>query len=260
MSQMTDLITKLGVQKRKLCTALNRFLPLSKQLDVENATIDDVVNTVENITVENELIRKFIEMNEYDIIDNEGIITAIPSYRFYYDKGLRNLILGNENTTIQSEAFNGCSIKSAKINSLDFPYPSAFYGASNITNISLPKVRHINTNYLFYKCKALKCVTFNKQGNLNFSLYGYSLTYADALVAFIFPSKDSVATLPSSYGDLISKAGLFIYVPSSMLDSYVADTYWAEINAKREIKTIEDNYNYLVDLGADLDDYILETI
>lgn len=43
-----------------------------------------------------------------------------------------------------------------------------------------------------------------------------------------------------------------------MLDSYVADTYWAEINATREIKTIEDNYDYLIDLGADLQDYVLE--
>ena len=128
-------------------------------------------------------------------------------------------------TSIGSYAFNGCS----KLTTIDFPVTKfigtyAFNGCSQLTTIDFPMVTNIG-NYAFRDCSQLTTADFPMATSISRSAF-YSCSKLNAL-ALRSQSLCSLGNSNAFSGTPIYNGTGYIYVPSSLLDSYKSATNWS---------------------------------
>ena len=144
-------------------------------------------------------------------------------------------------TSIGAYAFYSCN----SLISADFPVaanigPYSFYGCSALTHADFPVAKSISA-YTFYNCKSLISADFPVATNI----YSYAFYNCSALTALILRSS-TICTLSNKNAFTgcthITGTGGYIYVPSSLINTYKTATNWVTYASK--FRALE---NYTVD-------------
>ena len=144
-------------------------------------------------------------------------------------------------TSIGAYAFYSCN----SLISADFPVaanigPYSFYGCSALTHADFPVAKSISA-YVFYNCKSLISADFPVATNI----YSYAFYNCSALTALILRSS-TICTLSNKNAFTgcthITGTGGYIYVPSSLINTYKTATNWVTYASK--FRALE---NYTVD-------------
>ena len=136
---------------------------------------------------------------------------------------------------IKSYAFNGCT----NLENINFPnvikIGSYAFSETGISNLYLPKVESLDI-YSFYKCENLKEVNLPKLKEIGSSTFAYcpleSITLANSQVCLL-SDIGAFANTPIQTGEG------YIYVPSSLVETYKNSTNW--IAFANKIKAIEES-------------------
>ena len=172
--------------------------------------------------------------------------TSIDSYAFYNCLKLATIDFPMA-TSIGDNAFNGCS----QLTTIDFPVATsisrgAFYNCSQLTTADFPMATSTG-EIAFYGCSKLATIDFPMATSISRSAFNgcSQLTTADFPVAtsigesaFYSCSKLNALALRSQSLCSLSNSNAFtstpiysgagyIYVPSSLLDSYKSATNWS---------------------------------
>lgn len=104
--------------------------------------------------------------NAININDDEYLVKSIGAYAFnvypsYYGGALTSVIIGNNVTTIEKNAFHQCSNLTSLVigNSVATIGDGAFYGCSGLTVVSIPNSVNTIGNYAFEFCSGLVSLT-----------------------------------------------------------------------------------------------------
>lgn len=190
-------------------------------------------------------------------------LTTISAPVFYNNTGLQTVSLPNVAGQISAYAFFGCSkLTSVSLPSLTKLNDRVFSGCTKLTSVDLPTVTEIPTNngsYTFYNCTSLTSIylpALQTTGSFTFysctSLATVDLPMATSIGAQLFNRCSSLETLILRATDAIATLGHtnaftstpiasgtgYIYVPSSLVDTYKADSKWSTY--ADQIRAIED--------------------
>ena len=142
----------------------------------------------------------------------------------------------NQVTNIGSYAFYGCS----KLQSVSCPNATSVKGnglmnCSALTSVNLPKVTQL-ANYAFQGCTSIAKLDFPALT----SIQGAVFSNNQSLVALILRSTKmcSLGNKNSLTGTPIANGTGYIYVPSTLVDTYKANANWSTYAA--QIRAIED--------------------
>lgn len=170
-------------------------------------------------------------------------VTEIKDQAFYYCTALTVITLPLVET-IGKQVFSGTGIKRLYLPSLTeikskYISDGMFYndvGGYVISEIIVPKATSIG-DYAFYDCSSLVRIDSSATS------IGYkSFFNCTSLVVVILRDTTTVCTVESSMDPLFSNDSVYIYVPSTLLDSYKSDTNWSAYASK--FRALED---YTVD-------------
>lgn len=223
----------------------------------DSIVVNDMATEIEGIqsggdsTIENGIIEGTIST-----FTNKSA-TIVGSYAFYNNGKIENLSFLSA-SIIGERAFGECS----RLKSVDFPMATtisymAFYKCSRLTNISFPNVTNISSS-AFYSCSGLTSIYFPNVQTIGSSAFAlaYKISYAafdkvtdirsnafyrnDSLATFICGAS-SVCQLHNSNAFTSTKIASgtgYIYVPSSLVDSYKIANNWSYFS--NQISAIED--------------------
>lgn len=179
-------------------------------------------------------------------------VTEIKDRAFYHCTALTDITLPLVET-IGKQVFSGTGIKRLYLPSLieiksKYISDGMFYndaGEYAISEIIVPKATSIG-DYAFYDCSSLVRIDSSATS------IGYNSFFnCTSLVVVILRDTTTVCTVESSMTPLFSNDSVYIYVPSTLLDSYKSDTNWSAYASK--FRALED---YTVDgtTTGDLDE------
>ena len=206
-----------------------------------------------------------------EIDDKDGLCTAVKDYTFGRCTSLTSVFLPSA-TSVGNYAFNSCT----KLSSVDLPHTTSvgknvFYGCTKLSSLGLPSATSIGAS-AFNGCTNLSFISLPSATTLRSSVFTNcsALTVADlpnvasiltyvfsgctALKALILRKSDSICTLSStnafSYTPIAKNTGGYIYVPSSLIETYKTASQWSTFAA--QFRALED---YTVDgtITGDLD-------
>lgn len=112
----------------------------------------------------------------------------------------------------------------------------AFYQCKGIVDVKLPKVTTIGSS-AFYQCEAMKKLDCGQSPSFAAS----SLAYCTSLTTMIIRGTTKVASLNSSAFSGVANFKGYIYVPSSLIDSYKTASNWSTYASR--FRAIEDYPN-----------------
>lgn len=226
--------------------------------------MSDFVNTIDAIG-DDAVVAGLLERSITEFCDD--VLTYIASHAFYGCSKLATVKLPKV-TTAERQAFNSCTnLTNVSLDLLLGPKStdgsSMFSGCSKLVSIHLPSWKIKISSGMFTNCsKLLRCdmplaigVTSSAFANCSnlmeirlpcaTSLDGSSFMTCSKLCALTLPYADAVVTISSvsSYASNIMffQTG-YIFVPSSLLESYKAATNWSAYAGR--FKAME-NYNAL---------------
>lgn len=161
-----------------------------------------------------------------EINDTDGLCKAVGYYVFYYCDSLTSVIFPSA-TRVESYAFYGCR---------------------NLSSVYFPSVTRIDS-HAFDGCSGLSFIDFPSATNLG----SYCFTDCTALTALILRRQNSTCYLSNAnaFNSTPIKSGTgYIYVPSSLIETYKTATNWKTLAA--QFRALED---YTVDgtITGDLD-------
>lgn len=188
---------------------------------------------------------------------NMPAVITIGDYAFYKCSALPSVDFPVA-TSIGAYAFESCS----KLAEINFPLAQtigsqAFYYCTGLTNVDFPSVTYINS-YAFSNCRYLETVNLPVVNGINKYAFYYcsslktiDLPVATAIGSYAFQysgletlilrNTEQICTLTNTNslsGTPIASGEGYIYVPSALVDSYKADSVWA--NYANQIRAIED--------------------
>ena len=117
---------------------------------------------------------------------------------------------------------------------------SAFYKCTNLTSVSMPKASYLNTN-VFYNCTALSTVRLGTDSDyITRQILAYAFRGCSALSALIIDGSYTISLSVTNafQGSAIENGTGYIYVRSSLVDTYKAATNWSTY--ADQIRAIED--------------------
>ena len=198
--------------------------------------MSDFVRTVDTIGDE-ALTNSIIDRSIAEIADD--ISTSIGDYAFLSCSKLTTASF-KKVTSVGKGAFEYCF----KLITADFPVatnikPDAFSKCEELTTVNFPAVTSIGSNAFAY-CYKLTAVDFPSVTKIA----TYAFTSCSALTALILRS-EAITDLwdAKAFGSTPIASGTgYIYVPSSLVDSYKADAVWSTYAA--QFRALED---YTVD-------------
>ena len=198
----------------------------SKTGDSAKLSLGEMADSIEGLECgdDTETIAKLNAVIDRSIVEIRSDANEIGSYAFYNCLKLTTADFPMA-TSIGSYAFNGCS----KLTTIDFPVTKfigtyAFNGCSQLTTIDFPMVTNIG-NYAFRDCSQLTTADFPMATSLSRSAF-YSCSKLNAL-ALRSQSLCSLGNSNAFSGTPIYNGTGYIYVPSSLLDSYKSATNWS---------------------------------
>ena len=161
--------------------------------------------------------------------------TTISQYAFDHCSSLTTANFPNT-TTIGNYAFQSCrSLTTVSFSNATSISIFAFGYCSSLTTVSFPKVTYIG-NYAFSGCRSLTTASFPAATEIG----NYAFRNCYNLIS-LYLSGSSVVTLKGSavfsstpIGGYSTSAGRYgsVFVPTSLLTSYKAATYWSLISAR----------------------------
>jgi hypothetical protein len=133
-------------------------------------------------------------------------------------------------------AFNGCSsLESISIPKCNIVGTYAFAGCINLKSINIPECSTISS-YAFNSCVALETVILSSTSTAKIS-YGAFKGCVKLISLYLLASRmittttDAFNSTPlSGYSSVAGQLGK-IYVPSSLYDSYIANTTWKKFSS-----------------------------
>ncbi len=166
---------------------------------------------------------------------NDDVTTELRQYTFYTNDGIKRIRF-TACTTIASYALRDCT----NLESVDFPVAKGTSGAyfctssSKLTSVNIPEITTIG-NYGFQYCTILRILDLPKVTSIG----TYFLRGATAIETLILRAS-RVSTLggTSLVDTPIEKGTGFIYVPSTLLESYKSATNWSAY--AEQFRAIED--------------------
>ena len=168
-------------------------------------------------------------------------VTELCGYALASHNKLKSVSLPNV-VTVNGFAFDSCfaltdvNLPKAK----DTWYNNIFYKCTSLVNIELPNTSDIGQK-MFCDCTALKKVDIGRTTpNTKGSIAVMALTVASALEALIIrcPFVVTLANVNAFDSSGIKAGTGYIYVPSTLVDSYKAATNWSTF--ANQIRAIED--------------------
>ena len=146
-------------------------------------------------------------------------VTEISNYAFYGCSSLASVTFPQSISTIGSEAFRGCALKSVEISSsLATLGTYAFYDCNNLENVTLHGATTIG-EYAFASCDKLKEITF--PGSLN-SCGNYTLNGCSQL-----QSVRCEAIFPPTVSNIVPNDFCVLYVPEWTCEKYKLANGWS---------------------------------
>lgn len=156
-------------------------------------------------------------------------VTSITGSAFRGCQYITTVSLSTVTGTLGAQAFSGCSrittINLANVTGLG---AGALSYNTTLTTVSLPKVATVGSS-AFYSCWALSTLTL--PAVTKFSAYAFR--YCSTLMS-LYLTGSTIPTLASTtvFANMpmsVSVGGVYgsIYVPSTLLDTYKAATYWS---------------------------------
>ena len=146
-------------------------------------------------------------------------VTEISNYAFYGCSSLASVTFPQSISTIGSEAFRGCALKSVEISSsLATLDTYAFYDCNNLENVTLHGATTIG-EYAFASCDKLKEITF--PGSLN-SCGNYTLNGCSQL-----QSVRCEAIFPPTVSNIVPNDFCVLYVPEWTCEKYKLANGWS---------------------------------
>lgn len=113
-------------------------------------------------------------------------VSTIGSVAFWYCSDIESITLPNTVTSIESRAFDNCSITSITIpDSVTSIASCAFVDCSSLTNVTIPKSITRIEDHVFYGCTGLKSVTIP---NSVTSIGEEAFAYCESLKSVTIPS------------------------------------------------------------------------
>lgn len=236
---------KVVVSRSKLVAVADAIR--SKNETFNTLTLDEMPTAIENIQSgggsSNGLSKEIIERTIVEISDTG--VTEVGAHAFRDCKSLKKASFPNCES-IGTYAFSGCT------NLTEAVYPNCtdaemytFYGASNLVTVDFPKLSRAKS-FLFRKCNAIQTLNLpsaetidgNALQDMN-ELAKVDLLCATSIGANAFYSCENlvslilrsatVATLGNSNAftrTAVASGSGYIYVPSSLVDSYKSATNW----------------------------------
>ena len=150
---------------------------------------------------------------------------------------LLNNTLTNLNSNVTSILTRACQGRTALL-TVNLPMATsigtyAFYGCSGITDVNLPMASSAPSS-CFYQCTKLYRLDLGSASSIG----GSALAYCTALRELILRRTSGVCTLNSSSFSGVTSYKGYIYVPSSLIDTYKNYTNWSTYSDR--FRAIED--------------------
>lgn len=243
------LITVTSVQNGGVVQAGTKTV--TKQLSTQEATVitpadenqivvsagtyvtgDIIVEAVESSGADTSVVGGIIDGTAVTVFSDTA--TSIRSYCFYGLDSLESIDLP-EATSMEQRAFYNCSgLAYVNLPKTTNVHDYAFRNCTSLEEINLPSVTKMYT-YAFQGCTALRKVDLSKVTTMSY----YNFQNCSALEALIIRT-NSVCTVESGNfnGSGIANGTGYIYVPSSLVDSYKTATNW--VTYADQIRAIED--------------------
>lgn len=217
-----------------------------------DGTVEGVTSLYPSTTLTTDAEGVIIDCEYYKDIDVDDVIERTvttytnPKIKIIGDYAFRNCSALTHvdfpaATSTGSYSFYDCK----SLISVDFPAvisigSNAFYGCSSLTTINFSAVTSIGSN-AFYNCKSLISADFL----VATTIYSYAFYNCSALNALILRNS-TICTLSNKNAFtgciLINGTGGYIYVPSSLINTYKTATNWVTYASK--FRALE---NYTVD-------------
>lgn len=221
--------------------------------------MSEFVNTIDTLGDE-AVLKSIIERSITEICDD--IVSEVCLGVFQNCTSLATAKLPNA-TKLNESAFKGCSsLTEVDFSSVTEQGNYMFQECSALKKVSFPSFNSTVNRSAFYGCRSLiRCdlpmaaglgqYAFQECSNLmelylpeSSSISGSAITACIKLCALILPNESKVATLTSAFiysSETIANTG-YIFVPSSLLETYKAATNWSTYAGR--FKAME-NYNAL---------------
>jgi len=194
------------------------------------------------------VIRKLIKRTISGSFENNAV-TRIRGYAFAGCYNLKTVYLPNArivstgafwgmNNLTDAELPNALTVASSmffycySLKNVSFPQATyigndGFVACSGLENVSFPNVQYVNAR-AFKDCQNLKTVTLPKAIALRDSAFYNCKALEKAIIG---TETNSVCTI--SAGTFSSTNSTFtVYVPDSMIESYISATYWSNISSR----------------------------
>lgn len=151
-------------------------------------------------------------------------VTTVGAYAFCKCNKLASVSCPNV-ITIKDDAFDVCyGLTSANFPNVETIGRNAFYSCTNLASVSCPNVRTIGVN-AFSSCPKIQSISLLKCESIDSAAFAG----CSSLTALILGTTEKVctATVDSVLRNTpIAKNAGYIYVPSSLIESYKTATNW----------------------------------
>ena len=198
----------------------------SKTGDSAKLSLGEMADSIEGLECgdDTETIAKLNAVIDRSIVEIRSDANEIGTYAFYKCSKLTTADFPAV-TSIGENAFNGCS----QLTTADFPAVTSissnvFYSCSQLTTADFPLVTTIGSS-AFYNCSKLTTADFPAVTSIGENAF-YKCSKLNAL-ALRSQSLCSLSNSNAFSGTPIYKGAGYIYVPSSLLDSYKSATNWS---------------------------------
>lgn len=206
-----------------------------ERLQANNAELQELIGVAEALPDDEsvDVVNSILEKTIKKFVSKK--LTRLGIYVLYECRSLETVSIP-EVTSIGGYAFRGCtaltSIYAPKVTGI---YIEAFYGCTKLVEINFPACLS-TTSGCFNGCTQMKKADFGT----TLTIAAQTFAYCSALDTLILRG-NSVSTLrnvSALSGTPIASGTGYIYVPSSLVDSYKAATNWSTYAA--QIRAIED--------------------
>lgn len=127
----------------------------------------------------------------------------------------------------------------------------AFYQCTGLITCTVPKLKSLSTQ-TWYMCNQLQYADCGQLGNMT----AQTFASCNSLKTLILRKTDGICTLSNTNaisGSGIGKGNGYIYVPRTLIETYVANANWASVATAEQFRALED---YTVDgtIAGELDE------
>lgn len=184
-------------------------------------------------------VDSFLSKNITQIFNNK--VTSVGYNAFYYDTTITSVSFPLA-TTLQENAFWHCSnLETANFASVKDVGSKAFKDCYGLKNVYMPSEGITLYSDAFNTCTSLEKIEFNSL----IKIWGGVFDYCSSLTALILRSTSNVMTICVDTNGFtktpIASGTGYIYVPSALIDTYKADSFWKQyINQLRAIEDYPD--------------------